>query len=90
MKTFCKDAGDLLKIAVNMAGFDVLEVILEIQRLQRDTSRRVALPTIEQALGNIREKSLTPEDKLKRQQAYNKLMTVRTKTSSTACLSVIP
>ena len=74
METFCKDAGNLFKIAVNMAGFDAMEVILEVNRLQQDTSRRVALPTIEQALQNIKEKHLTSEDKAKRQKAYFNLI----------------
>lgn len=57
-----------------MAGFDAVEVILETSRLQRDTSRRVALPTIEQALHNLREKHLSTEDKQKRQLACDNLM----------------
>lgn len=50
MDTLTKDAADLFKIAVNLAGFDALEVMKEIARRQRGRVAKANVTTVEQAL----------------------------------------
>ena len=73
LESFCKDAGDLYRIAVMMGGFDAGELMLEINRVQKSRQHQIAIPTIEKALQNIREKYLTASQKSQRQKAYNGL-----------------
>lgn len=50
MDTLTRDASDLFKIAVNIAGFDAFEVMREINRLQRGRDAKASILTVEKAL----------------------------------------
>lgn len=82
LSSFCKDAGDLYRIAVMCAGFDAGEVMLEINKVQKSHRHQIAIPTVEKALQNIRERSLTASQKSQRQKAYNKLMNITADTGA--------
>lgn len=73
LNSFCKDAGDLYRIAVILGGFDACELMLEINKVQKSHQHKIAVPTIEKALQNIRDRYLTTSQKCERQKAYNKL-----------------
>ena len=53
METLTRDAGDMFKIAVNIAGFDAIEVMREIQRLQKGRTAKASIPTVEKALAIV-------------------------------------
>ena len=74
LASFCKDAGDLYRIAVMLGGFEAGKLMIEINKVQKSHQHQIAIPTVEKALQNIRERCLTANQKSERQKAYNKLM----------------
>lgn len=50
---FSKNASDLYKIAVNVAGFDAFELMREIHR--RSPTAKVSARTVETAMGRLQD-----------------------------------
>jgi len=57
METLTKDAADLFRIAVHVAGFDAGEVMAEIHRLQKGRTAKASVPTVERALQHLAERA---------------------------------
>jgi hypothetical protein len=55
LQSMSRNASDLFKIAVTVAGFNAGKLMLEIHRLQRDHSRLINSRTVERAMQNLWE-----------------------------------
>ena len=47
------NAEDMYRIATRLAGFDAVELMLEIGQQQRDPGRSTSLPTVLRAMGVV-------------------------------------
>ena len=53
MYGFCNTAADMFHLAVMLAGFDRVELMLEIARLHPGHEHRISEPIVLQAMSNI-------------------------------------